>query len=148
MTSIQTKLITLASSLVCVSFRVSSAAQNELFLHPRLIGSWLDAAVSAIPATLNGECHPLALMPVEGCHHRIRPETSGVPGGRLVDPGLSCRKPSVLPDARGLASPSQATLKPISSATALYGPIHLNQSCYSSNKPRWRISLRSKSPTV
>lgn len=58
MTSIHTKLITLASLFVCVSFRVSSAAQNELFLYPGLIGSWLDAAVSAVPATLNGECHP------------------------------------------------------------------------------------------
>lgn len=88
---------------------------------------------------------PSALMPVEGCHHRFHPKTSGIPGARPANPGLSCRKPRVLADARSLTA-SQTTLQLISSTTTLYGPIHLNQSCYLGNEPRWRISLRSNYP--
>ncbi|TKS87828.1 hypothetical protein D9C73_021952 [Collichthys lucidus] len=69
-------------------------------------------------------------MPVEGCHHRFHPKTSGIPGARPVDPGLSCRKPRVRVYAKSRCNTGQATLKLISSNTTLYGPIHLNQSCY------------------
>lgn len=89
---------------------------------------------------------PSAQMPIEGCHHRFHPKTSGIPGAHTIDPGLSCRKPSVLVDAKTLANTSQATLKLISPTTNLYGPIHLNQGCYWSNEQRWRISLRSNYP--
>lgn len=83
-------------------------------------------------------------MPAEGCHHRYHPKTSGIPGARPVE--LSCRKPTALVDCQEPRDTGQATLKLISATTTLYGPIHLNQSCYLGNEPRWRISLRSNYP--
>lgn len=85
-------------------------------------------------------------MPVERCHHRFHPKTSGIPGACPAGPGLSCRKPRAPHGCQEPRNSSQATLKLISSTTTLYGPIHLNQSYYSGNEPRWRISLRSNYP--
>lgn len=85
-------------------------------------------------------------MPIERWYHRFHPETSGIPGA------LSNRSRSQLQEARSprgcqkLRNTSQATLSLIASTRTLYGPIHLNQSCYLGNEPRWRISLRSNYP--
>lgn len=91
---------------------------------------------------------PSALMPIEGCHHRFHPKTSGIPGARTIDPGLSCRKPSVLMDAKTLANTSQATLKLISYTTTLYGPIHLNQGCYWSSEQKMADITALQLPAV
>lgn len=85
-------------------------------------------------------------MPIERWYHRFHPETSGIPGA------LPNRSRSQLQEARSprgcqkLRNTSQATLSLIASTRTLYGPIHLNQSCYLGNEPRWRISLRSNYP--
>lgn len=83
-----------------------------------------------------------ALIPAERCHHRFSPKTSGTPGACPANLGPSCRKPSVLGGAKSCATKSEL----ISSTTALYGPIHLNQSGYLGNEPRWQILLRSNYP--
>lgn len=110
------------------------------------VGSWLDAAGSAIPARVNGQCHPWHLCPLWDATIDSAPGHLESQVLRPDEPGLSCRKPRVTVDARSLTNTDQVTLKLISSTTTLYGLIHLNQSCYWSNMPRWWISLRSKYP--
>lgn len=85
-------------------------------------------------------------MPVERCHHRFHPKTSGIPGARPTDSRSQLQEAKSPHGCQEPRNTSQATLKLISSTTTLYGPIHLNQSCYLGNEPRWRISLRSNYP--
>lgn len=118
---------------ISVHCRLSSSQAERLSAHSDrylCVGSWRDAASSAVPARVNGQRHPWHLCPLWDATIDSAPGHLESQVLHPDEPGLSCRKPRVTVDARSLANTSQVTLKLISSTTTLYGPIHLNQSCY------------------